>query len=52
MLHFDKSGNCLMLLDTVPTGAVMKTLAVTACGGPAKVTKSVKGAKVAWTITT
>lgn len=52
MVHVDADGKASLLLPDIATKAVMKTVAVTACGGPASVMKSGKGLKLTWTMTT
>jgi len=42
-MHSDKSGANLLLVATTAVKVVMKTLAVTACGGTASIMKSSKG---------
>lgn len=52
MIHTGSGGTVNLLLPDIKTKAVMKTLATTACGGPASIMKSGKGLKVTWTMTT
>lgn len=42
-MHTDNAGTSIMLFATTAVKVVMKTLAVTACGGTASIMKSSKG---------